>query len=111
MLKYLKHFAEQIGTQFGAFGEVLVEDLTRCHIESFADYNLAIFSVAFGEIFSQNLTKCPKIRPIFFLKWLKKQSRYTINIISITLLLITFTALFTKNINIKCLTKTINANF
>ena len=45
---------------FGAFGEVLAENLTRCHTESSHDYNLVIFSVAFGEILDQNLTKCHK---------------------------------------------------
>ena len=45
---------------FEAFGEVLAENLTRCHTESFHDYNLVIFSVAFGEILDQNLTKCHK---------------------------------------------------
>ena len=57
-----KGFARRFGrsANFGAFGEVLAENLTRCHTESFHDYNLVIFSVAFGEILDQNLTKCLK---------------------------------------------------
>ena len=45
---------------FGAFGEVLALDLTRCHTE-IPEFDISEdFSAASGEIFSQNLTRCPK---------------------------------------------------
>ncbi len=49
------------GVIFGAFGEVLAVDLTKCHVETSREVDLWIFSVASSEIFSPNLTKCPKI--------------------------------------------------
>ena len=54
---------------FGACGRTpvcsfwghLAQDLTRCYAEIIRNLDLRCFSVASGEIFSQNLTKCPKI--------------------------------------------------
>ena len=49
------------GAIFGAFGEVLAVDLTKCHAEN-PQINIPRgLSLAFGEIFGSNLTKCPKI--------------------------------------------------
>ena len=59
----------QIWMIFGASGEVLAENLTRCHSEIVRNADLWGFAVAFGEILGQNLTKCPendvKIKPPF----------------------------------------------
>ena len=49
-----------IPREFGAFGEVLAENLTRCHAEICQKCRSVVFSVAFGEILGQNLTKCPR---------------------------------------------------
>ena len=56
----MSQYHGQIWSDFGAFGEVLAIDLTRCHTEITRNADLWDFSVTSGEIFSQNLTKCPK---------------------------------------------------
>ena len=45
---------------FGAFGEVGAKHLTRCQAETSRDYNLRVFSIAFGENYGPKLTKWPK---------------------------------------------------
>ncbi len=49
------------GVIFGAFGEVLASDLTKCHAENPQIVVVGGFSLASGEIFGSNLTKCLKI--------------------------------------------------
>ena len=51
----------QIWSDFGAFGEVLAENITRWHAEiTSRNADMWHFSVASGEILGQNLTKWPK---------------------------------------------------
>ncbi len=46
---------------FGPFDEVWASDLTKCEAENSQIVVLGAFSLATGEMFGSNLTKCPKI--------------------------------------------------
>ena len=56
-----RSFDRNFSCQKVAFGEVLATDLTKCHAENPQIVVVGGFSLASGEIFGSNLTKCPKI--------------------------------------------------